>query len=232
MAFGDPRDIGNTLFQQVTSQTNPAVASSSGIAVSVGDLIIAVFGENTSLTVGTVTDNLGNTYTAQNAGTDAGAATGRAYYSIATVGGTLTSVSATATASGDDAVAVAQAFEGPFAASPLDANPANVSNDTTSPYTCPSTGTLTQADELIIAWFVGTLARNVSATSPNLLAQSIVSTVPGTGGSVCVGLGYQVVSSTSAVAPEFTTSGSQTSTVLGTMSFKKGLSGGNMLLCF
>ena len=48
-------------------------------------------GQQTSLTVTAVTDNLGNTYSATNAGSDNGNITGRAFYSRVTVPGTLTS---------------------------------------------------------------------------------------------------------------------------------------------
>src|SRR5258707_148904 len=88
MAFGDVR---GTLNGAGVSTTNPSDATGS-VSVSVGDLIVAVFGEQVALGVTAATDNLGNTYTAQNAGTDSGASTGRMFYSRATVAGTLTAV--------------------------------------------------------------------------------------------------------------------------------------------
>jgi hypothetical protein len=230
MAFAG---LKGTLTQAVTSQTNPAAATGS-VSVSVGDLIVAVFGENTSLTVGTVTDNLGNAYTAQDAGTDAGAATGRAYLSVVSVAGTLTAVNAVATASANDASAVAAVFEGPFDTSSLDASPAAISNDLASPYACPSTGTLVTAEELVIGWMVFTLVRNITATSPNTMAASAQSAAVGASGSVVTSLGYQLVAATTAVAPAFTASAGPTSTVLGAMSFKRAASTatGNMFLVF
>ena len=119
--------------------------------VITGDLIYAVITQETNNTVTAMTDNLGNTYTACNAGSDVGAITGRAYYTIVTVPGLLTSVSATVTASSNNAILLAQAFQGPF--SGIDANPANVGSDITSPYVGPSTGTLSQAAEL--CWWHG-----------------------------------------------------------------------------
>jgi hypothetical protein len=214
MAFGALR-AGTVLSGSANSITNPfAVTGSQDVAV--GDLVVAVFAEQTALTVTTVTDNLGNTYVAQNAGTDAGTITGRAYYARVTMPGTLTSVSAVATASGDNVAAVAAAFEGPFITSPLDANPANNNNtDNASPFTCPSTGVLAQAAELVVAWMSGQAGTTWLATSPNLKAADAVSQSVST-----VILGYQVVAATTAVAPAFTGTNPSVS-VQGTMSFKQ-----------
>jgi len=81
-----------------------------------------------------------------------GTITGRAYYVRVTTAGTLTSVSAVTTASNNNYVFNAVAYAGPFLSSPLDQAPANNTGDVTSPFTCPATGTLTQADELVVCW--------------------------------------------------------------------------------
>src|SRR5215211_5595091 len=103
MAFGD---LKGTLVVNANSITNP-IAAAGSVAVNIGDLVYAVFAEQLTVTVTTVSDNLGNTYTATAAGTDAGTSTGRAYWSRVTVAGTLTSVSAVATASGNNVAAIA-----------------------------------------------------------------------------------------------------------------------------
>ncbi len=129
MAFGD---LKGTLTGSVNSVTNPMVASGS-VVVAVGDLVFVTMSQQTNLTaVDTVTDNLGNTYAAVNAGTDAGTIAIRSFYARVTVAGTLTTVNVPATASTNDASLVADVREGPFTASPLDANPANTA-DATSP---------------------------------------------------------------------------------------------------
>ena len=214
MAFGT---LSGTLGVNAVSIANPFVATGS-VVVAVGDLVVAALSQQTDLTATTCSDNLGNTYTAQNVGTDAGTATGKAWWSRVTVAGTLTSVSAVTTASTDNAAFMVGVWQGRFSSSPLDANPANLSNDTTTPFSCPTTGTLAQASELVVGW-IGSSGSSTAftATSPNLLAgQQISSTV------ATAVIGYQVVSATTAVAPAFATS-VPSSNVLGTMSFKQDL---------
>jgi hypothetical protein len=208
-------DLLGTLTGNGASVTNPSDATGS-VSVSVGDLIFAVFGEQTNLTTTGATDNLGHTYTAQNAGSDGGVGTGRAFYKIVTSAGTLTTVSFAATASSDNYACFVAVLEGPFTA--IDTNVANGTTDTTSPHTCPASGTLSQAAESVVCWGVGSSAGGwgvVSATSPNLLAGQAVE-APGTPRTV---IGYQTVAATTSVAPEFTSAANPNAIVLGTCSF-------------
>ena len=93
MAFGGLR-TGTQPTGGNNSIPNPLPASGS-VVVSIGDLIVAVIAQQTALTVTAVTDNLGNTYTAQNAGTLVSTTiSGRMFYSRVTVAGTLTTVNA------------------------------------------------------------------------------------------------------------------------------------------
>lgn len=212
MAFGG---LKGTLQNAANSITNPFAVTGS-VAVVQGDLAFAVFAEQTSLTVGTVTDNLGHTYTAISAGTTSGTATCRAYYTRIVTAGTLTSISATATASTDNVAGVGAVIEGPFRAPPIDKNIAQITTDVTSPFTAPATGTLTQAEEVIIAWGTANYGTVWAATSPNLLAvdqasQSVAKAA----------LGYQAVNSTSTVSPEFTAAGNPSNAILGTASFMR-----------
>jgi hypothetical protein len=215
MAFGSLR---GTLTVALNSITNPTSAVGS-VSVSVGDLIVAVMCQQTALTVTGVTDGLGHTYAAQNAGFDAGNCSGRAFWVRATNAGTLTSVDAACTASANNVAFSVAVFEGNFDASPLDANPANNENtDNTSPITCPATGTLAQADELVIGWSAsgGAASTDWAATSPNLEA---IETSSSTVAKAIIG--YQVVAATTTVSPAFTTASDPTNSVQGTMSFKK-----------
>jgi hypothetical protein len=212
MAFGDLR---GTLDSTGSSIANPETITGS-VAVSIGDLVFVTFAQQTALTVGTMTDDLGHTYTATNAGTDAGAVSGRSYYLYVTTAGTLTTISVTTTASGNDHAAIAAVIEGPFDASPLDANIANSTAETASPYNCPSTGVLSQASEVVIGWgTISDAASAWSATSPNLLAGTVS---PGSNARATIG--YQAVAATTAVAPEFTSGASPANVVVGTSSFK------------
>jgi hypothetical protein len=212
--------LRGTLTGNGTDVTNPTNATGS-VSVSVGDLIFAAFGQETDLTATAVNDNLTNSYTAQNAGTDAGATTGRAFYSIATNAGTLTTVSFTATASARDYACFVAVLEGVFGA--IDANPANSTADITSPYTCPATGALSQAAESVLCWYTGRSLGVLSATSPNLLAgQDASSTL------VRTAIGYQTVAATTTVSPEFTSADDPSVAVAGTASFTHtGGSGGH-----
>lgn len=214
MAFGARK---GTLGAAANSITNPFAATGS-VAVVIGDLVVAVFAEQTNLTVTTVSDNLGHSYTALNAGTDAGAITGRGYYCRVTSAGTLTSIAAVATGSADNVAAAAVVIEGPFQAAPLDANPANITSDAASPFTCPATGTLAQATEVVIAWGAANYGTVWTATAPNSLAvdrasQSVAK----------VAIGNQTVAATTSVVPVFAAAGNPTQAILATASFKADL---------
>jgi hypothetical protein len=214
MAFGDRKGL---LVGSAASIPNPAVMAGS-VAVVIGDLVYAVVGEQTAPTTTTASDNLGNTYTATAAATDAGTSTGHAYWSRVTVAGTLTAISVVATASGQNWAGSAAVYEGPFATSPLDANPANITSDITSPFNCPTTGTLAfagSAKELVVGWGVHTGSTVWAATSPNLLDDN-----EATAAILAVALGSQVVTVTTAVVPVFTAAANPTDAVLGTTSFK------------
>jgi hypothetical protein len=89
MAFGDHK---GSLTASVASVTNPTNLTGS-VLVAVADLIFVCFSQQTALTATAASDNLGNSYTAVNAGTDAGNATIRCFYSLVTAAGTLTQVS-------------------------------------------------------------------------------------------------------------------------------------------
>jgi hypothetical protein len=218
MAFGGLR---GTLEVASGSITNPTSAVGSVAGVVAGDLVVCTLSQQIALTVTDVDDNLGNTYTPIWAGVDTGNNTARSFYSVVTNAGTLTSVDATCTASSNDVAFVAAVFEGTFAASPLDAAPAH-NTDNTSPYTCPATGTLAQADELVVACSSGQAAAGTawSATSPNLLAVQIASSTV-----IRAVIGYQVVSATTSVAPEFTVGVNNTTCIHHTASFKKDVGG-------
>jgi hypothetical protein len=210
MAFGALRGTltgnGNSI-----GATNAITGS---VVASVADLVFAVLGQQTNLTAGTASDSLGNAYTAQNAGTDAGAVAGRAYYSVTTVSGTLTTVSITASSSTNDWCGFAAVIEGPFTT--VDKNIANITTDITSPFTCPATTTLSQAQEVVIVWGTADGSTAWAATSPNLLAgQSNNSTT------IHVIVGYQAVTVTTSITPEFTSGANPTVAVLGTCTFNR-----------
>lgn len=210
MAFGDVRGTLQVAANSITNPTNLA----GSVAVQVNDLVFVALGEQTALTAGACTSSLVTTYTATNAGLDSGTVTGRAYWGLVTSAGTLTQISVAATASADNVAAVAVVFEGPFASSPLDASPA-LNEDIASPFTTNLTGTLAQADELIVSWSVNGAAGNWTATSPNvnrveLNTQAVLTTR----------IGSWVVSATTSVSAAWTGT-NPTDDVLGINSFKQ-----------
>lgn len=212
MAFGAVR---GTLTGGANSITNPQTATGS-VSVSVGDLVVAVIAQQTSLTVTACGDNLhgGSTYTAQNAGTDAGNITGRMFYIRVTAPGTLSTVSFVTTSSANDVSCCAVAYEGPFTAPPIDTNVANISNDITTPYAGTATGTLAQTRELVVGWIArdGNNAFTGSAITKD--AEQLQSA------NASSSIGSVVTSATTSVTPAWTGT-APTTDVIGSCSFKQ-----------
>jgi hypothetical protein len=212
MAFGDLK----TVFVGNGNSVTASNIMSGTATVAVGDLIFAVFGEQTGLTASGVTDNLGNTYTAQNAGTlSSTVVSGRAFWSRVTNPGALTSVTIAATASAHDYAGLVAVIEGPFIVSPNDTSPANITTDITTPFACPATGTLAQATESVLSWMVANQSTVITAVGPNISAGNIANST-----NVIVTIGYQTVGATTTVTPNFASAANPTNDVLGTMSFK------------
>jgi hypothetical protein len=189
-----------------------ALAASGSVAVKVGDLVVTVLFEQAGLTSTGVTDNLGNTYTAQNAGTTS-TNSGRMFYSRVTVAGTLTAVTWATNGGANNGAVVAGVFAGPFLVSPINATPANVS-DTTTPYTSNATGALSQAHQLVVGWATSSGSATWTATAPmNKAAEQATASI----GSAR--LGYQTVSATTSISTAWTGT-APTNDVLGAASFR------------
>jgi hypothetical protein len=221
LLFGNP--LGPMLVASLASITNPFVAVNVSVEVQYGDLIYAVLTEQTNLTVTAMTDNLGHSYTALNAGSDSGAVTSRAFYTLVTTPGMLTQVSASTTSTSDNAVMLVQAFQGSFTPlTPLDASPSNSVNlDIVSPYVGPSTGTLGQADELMVAWLSRPDSTNMNSVAPLITIGQINSATV-----LRTLLSYQVLAATTSIAPSFTSATDPTQTIMGVSTFKKSVGGG------
>lgn len=217
MALRDPR-TGSPL-KNNTTNPGTGMSATGSITLSAGDLILVVYAIRGATTV-TISDNLTGSYTALGA---AGTGTGRAYgfFRVATGSGTLTSVSTSHSNTTNDAALMVCVFEGPFrdTASVLDKNPTQT-NDSTSAYTCPATGTLSQTSELV----VGYMAQGNGAASGSYGANNgftvHADATSGTGsntvsGAVC----YLKVDATTTQTPEFTNA-TATSGVVSTASFK------------
>lgn len=212
VSFGDIVGVSRN---GVLSITNP-FSPSSAITISVGDLVFVAINEIASITATTCSDNLGNSYTALTSGINSNA-TIKGYFSVATTGGACTPSVAT-TSSTNDAAIVCTAYKGAFAAgSQLDKNPA-VLGDSAEPYTANATGTLSQADELIVGYF-GTSVPDVydtPAPSAKMGARQV-----DTAFNVGCCLTSLVVSSTSTVSMAVSGNNGSRSTVCGVATFKK-----------
>lgn len=219
MAFGSLKGSIGGAGASIASTTT-TITASAGISVAVGDAVVAAFSERTTLEVSGCVDDLGNTYTAQNAGTDAGTNTGRAFYFIVTSAGTLNSLSfGTSTVSGNDYAAVAQVIEGPFS-SAIGATSSNVAG-TTLPQAANSISPPSSAS-VLVSWLA---ACNGAGAGPATCATGYSigkSTFSGTGGANTAGaaIAYKAVTSTASDTPTWSSTGSATaSIVVGGMSF-------------
>ena len=225
MAFGDL--IGSITGEGTTVTTsNLCTTVHTSSAISTGDLIYVCFAQGTQLQVTGITDDLGNTYTACNAGTDAGNYTARAFYSIATNSGTITTITAVSSSTFPVKwTCIAAFFRGPFGGTPgaIDRNPTNLVDTTSpvSPYNCPTTGALTQANEVVVHWIVSDVfASGYANPSSTQVGSFVVANPNGIVGS----LAYRVVAATTSVTPQFTSPVNPTVTITGTTTFKRATS--------
>jgi hypothetical protein len=201
-----------TLIVGQASITNPTIAVGS-VAVLAGDVVVATYSEQTGVGTSTgATDNLGNTYTAANAGLTSSSTSARTFYTIVTAPGTLTAVNIACTGSTNDVAVTADVFKGPFSA--IDALPA-VKTDNASPYTGTITPTLAQASELVI----GAIAHTSASGTLSANGGFTMAGTPAATGLRRASHQYLNVSATTAVTPSF--SGTADNTVVQTLSFKR-----------
>ena len=186
-AFGELKGVAGIITANVTNPLTPL----SALTVAVGDLIVVSYGEQTASTATGCTDSLGNSYTPLTTGTLI-----ESYFSIITVAGDCLPSIATTGGTNDASICVAL-FNGPFDSTPLDANPA-VTSDAAEPYSCNATGTLAQADELIVGMFATSIGETGYDT-PGPSATIAVNTVGANGPNISGVMTYLVVSSTATV---------------------------------
>jgi hypothetical protein len=197
--------------------------ATSAMNVSAGDIVVVAVADQMGGAAPTLTDSVGgNTWTALS-GPTTNTIRASKWYSIITNGGASMTVTATfASATASRAIVAAAWSSSLFSASPLDTNVVNA-NDSTTPFTCPSTGTLAQANEIVLAFNFAAGATVVTATSPNLLAIAVASNSGSAATNASAAIGYQVVAATTAVAPVF--AGTSRTSVQGAGSLKYNTSG-------
>lgn len=215
-AFGDLKGVASNIATSITDPFSPAWP----LQVSVGDLIIVSVGQDVGTTTAVgCTDNLGNSYSALTGG-GSGTASVKGFYSVATVAGRSTP-SVDTTASSSDATIVCAAYEGPFAASPLDANPA-VTTSSAEPYNANATGTLAQADELIVGYFFADGLETLDTPAPSArLDKQIVEQATGIINRSAA-LTSLVVSATTTITMGISGSAGNNITACGVATFKMG----------
>jgi hypothetical protein len=205
---GDP--IGYFFFRGTSTTSN--VLQGTNPTVAVGDLVYGnCWNVGSSNLTGSVTDNLGNTYT-KVTGTTSGGASNTLFYSIVTNAGSLTSITAV-TSAGQNTNISAVVYKGNITA--IDANPAPATSASQSQITAPATGTLAQSSELVLAFLCVDTA-NTRITAVNYpLSISL-----GASGVTCA-FQHQLVSSTTSVNNlVFNINPAQTGDVVGTTTFK------------
>ena len=212
MAQGDLR---GTISTALTS-LNATSAANGSIAVVRDDLIFVVFGQATSLSAVTLSDNLGTgTYTATNAGTDAGNIVGRAFYKRVLAAANLTTVGFSASVSTNDWAGIVAVFEGPFGPGTrmLDANPTNTTVGTSNPILMPAV-TANQDHEVVIGWATANHSTAWNAVAPLTVATQVFFS------STKAILGYQTVTATNIYQVGFSSSIAPPQVVKGANSFR------------
>lgn len=205
---------GRFLLGSSSSNTATAMASKGACYVAVGDLVVAAWFATNNILTG-ISDNLGNTYTEINSGSSSGDTFFRLFYSRVATSGWLTNVEYACSSTASAKICVAGVFNGPFKSSPLDAHPSNAT-DTSTPYVCPASGTLAQADEIVVCTVCGDQNSDpgeaIKTTSPLKLANGFRRAWDsGSNDDRVLVIGYNIVSSTASVQYEFSqTSGTFT----------------------
>lgn len=223
MAFGD--------LLATDSATNTAsttsVATSTGITVAAGDLVIVAVGLRADIATSgavSIADSLSNTWNALNSTPQAiGTRQGVFAYSKITNAGTMTVTASWPNSLGGTVhtVIVVARYEGAFESSPLDANPAVTTYTTGTSLDAPATGTLSQADELVVSCYANGSGDTASATSP--MTTDVTVSTGGGAGTEGAGIASKVVASTATTTPNWTIGTSGPDFVIGTASFMKGV---------
>jgi protein-disulfide isomerase/uncharacterized membrane protein len=204
--------------------------------VSTGQHAFVAFTDLVGGSTPTISDDKGNTWTALQAGTNGGMRLS-AWQAPITNGGRITVTITFDSSSAARAATLVTMRQ--LTASPVDKNPAVVV-DNTSPYNGPSSGTLSQSDEVVLGYFAlnGPTSQSgntfvndaIGATYPDQRAVScgwcnggvgFNGTTGGTDTSnVAVGVTYRYVSATAAVQPQIVNFNASRSGLAGTVTFK------------
>ena len=212
-----------------TAKGQTATGSSittSGIATQAsGSIFVVGLAFDSAVTFTSITDNKSNSpYVQLGAEQTYDAAKIRLYYFVNGAGGAGHTFTGTVSSTSRLTI-VAQEITGAATSSPLDKNP-GANEDLASPFTTLSTGTLSQATELVLAVFFGNSAANnaiTESTGFTVNASAPDGTQFWTGAIATV-----VVASTAARQASFTDGGQSTDTALQIVSFIPPAAGGGV----
>src|SRR5215207_7680614 len=202
MAFGALK--GNLTAANTSPGTG--LAATGSVTVALGDLILCHLATRGPLSINqrVASDNLGNKYfPIYTTRTGATSFDSIIWAAVATVAGTLTSVQQSQVSDTGDSGFGVSVFEGPFLSdyAAVDIVSNTGAAGSTSPQSAPASGVLSQADELVVGFFVqgnGTATSNYSATAP----WSLGATAGTTGsGSISGAMVYRAVAATTSVTP-------------------------------
>lgn len=210
-----PKLTGSSAF----NATGTTVTASFSGTVNAGDIVVfAVADQMTSTVTITVSDSVGGNTWTQLSGPTTNTIRASKWYCIVTNGGVNFTVTATFTSQNASRAAVGCVWDShSFAATPLDKNVTNA-NDSTTPFTCPLSGVLAQANEIVLGFTFSAGNTVFTATSPNLLGATVASSGGSAATNSAVAIGYQAVSATTSIAPVF--AGTSRTSVQSTASFK------------
>jgi hypothetical protein len=205
--------------------------------VSAGQDVVVAFADLVGGSTPTIADDNSNTWTARNGGTN-GSLRMTVWTSRITTGGDFMTVTITHDSSSAARAGMMGVTRG-VPSSGFDKNPSVVTDDT-SPYTSPSTGTLSQANEIVIGYYAlqgpttytfptGLGTDTIAVTTPSTFGSSGPSSTGWggrgtTGGSdntnVTIVLSQRSVTATTAVTPEITNSTANRTGLAGVLTFK------------
>ena len=190
----------------------------AAVTTAVGDVVVVTFSDQVDGTAPTIADNFTNTWTALTGGTNTVRMS--TWYAVIASGksGSMT-VTITFQSSANSRAGCLAGFVN-MTATPLDKNPA-ATNDSTSPYDGPSSGTLTQADELVIGYcaMAGPNGDTTGTTTEDALI-TLATTGGQAGSNSRAALTYRAVNATTAVVPEMTNTTADRAGITGTATFK------------
>lgn len=203
---------------KATGTTLLIPASTGTLSTAVGDVVVVMFGDLVAGVAPTIADNLANTWTQLTGSPATNGVRSTGWIATVAVGKsgnmrvTVTFGSSSAARAGVMAV-----FDATYV-TVKDADK-TFASDSTSPYDCPTSGTLAQANEVVIGMCFANGIVSPAVSDAGTLVDTGLTSGSGATTNVAVSMSYRSVNTTAAVAPQFTL-GTNRSGVVATQSLK------------